>query len=48
MTVRSGPDITRGDETARDSFVIGTCTVLSRAAEVVRVAVVTHDLPDSR
>jgi putative peptidoglycan lipid II flippase len=39
VTVHPGPDITRGDETARDSFIIGTFTVLSRATGVVRVVV---------
>jgi putative peptidoglycan lipid II flippase len=39
VTVRTGPDITRGDETARDSVVIGTCTALSRATGVARVIV---------
>ena len=34
-----GTDISLGDETARDSFVIGTFTVLSRATGVVRVVV---------
>ena len=39
MTVRPDADISRADETARDSFVIGTFTVLSRATGVVRVVV---------
>lgn len=39
MTVRPDADISRADETAHDSFVIGTFTVLSRATGVVRVVV---------
>lgn len=39
MTVRSGVDISLADEMARDSFVIGTFTVLSRATGVARVVV---------
>ncbi|QWZ09546.1 hypothetical protein KRR39_07280 [Nocardioides panacis] len=39
MTVRPGVGISRADETARDSFVIGTFTFLSRATGVVRVVV---------
>jgi putative peptidoglycan lipid II flippase len=39
VTVRPDADISRADETAHDSFVIGTFTVLSRATGVVRVVV---------
>jgi len=40
VTVRPTADASRADETARDSLVIGICTVLSRVTGLVRVVVV--------
>lgn len=40
MTLRPGADVSRADETARDSFIISIWTVLSRTTGVLRVVVV--------